>query len=371
MKRTPLFERHVALGATVGDFGGWEMPLWYPTGQIEEHKVTREACGLFDICHMGEFVVKGKDSLAFWQKVLSNNVEKLVDGQAQYNFMLNPDGGVVDDCIVYRYTAEHWMLVVNAGTQDGDFEWLKKNVFGDVTVENIGPQTGKLDLQGPAAPKIIADMIGRETIEGMKFFRFLPDVDLGGKKVILSRTGYTGEIGFEIYCNIDDTLALWNMLLEAGKKYGILPVGLGGRDTLRLEAGLPLHGHEIRPDVPAVGTPWSFAIDMNTDFIGKEALEKNEGSLFVYSVIVNGRRKPGDHAEVLFDDTPIGEMTSSILAVSLEKKPAGFIRVTKDLAIGDTVVLKNSRGKLFEGEVVATPLLKGTSRKKMSVMLDK
>jgi len=371
MKRTPLFEQHIALGATVGDFGGWEMPLWYSTGQIGEHEITRNACGLFDICHMGEFVVKGKDSLAFWQKLLSNDVEKIVDGQAQYNFMLNPEGGVIDDCIVYRYTAEHWMLVVNAGTQDGDYEWMKKHAFGDVTIDNIGAKTGKIDLQGPTAPKVIADLVGRETIEGMKFFRPLPEVMIEGKPVILSRTGYTGEIGFEIYCNIDDVSALWDIILKAGEKYGIAPVGLGGRDTLRMESGLPLHGHEIRPDLPAVGTPWFFAIDMKTDFIGKKALEENEGKLFVYSVKVEGRRKPGDHAEVLLDDVVIGEMTSSILAVSLEKKPAGFIRVSKKFELGDKVTLRNSRGKLFNGEIVATPMVKGTSRKKMSIMLDK
>ena len=371
MRRTPLFEQHIALGATVGDFGGWEMPLWYSTGQIGEHEVTRNACGLFDICHMGEFVVRGKDSLAFWQKILSNNVEKIVDGQAQYNFMLNPQGGVIDDCILYRYTEEHWMLVVNAGTQDGDIDWLRQNTFGDVTVENISDKTGKIDLQGPTAPKVMADLVGREAIETMKFFRFLPEIMIDGKPVILSRTGYTGEIGFEIYCNIDDAPALWDTILKVGEKHGIGPVGLGGRDTLRLEAGLPLHGHEIRPDLPAVGTPWFFAIDMNTDFIGKKALEDSEGSLFVYSVMVEGRRKPGDHAEVLFDNATIGEMISSILAVSLEKRPAGFIRVNRKLEIGDKITLKNSRGKFFEGEIVGTPLLKGTARKKMIVMLDR
>jgi len=371
MNKTPLFDKHVALGATMGDFGGWNMPLWYKTGQKVEHIATRENCGLFDICHMGEFIVKGKDSFVFWQKTLSNDVTKIVDGQAQYNFLLNEKGGVIDDCIIYRFNEEHWMLVVNAGTQDGDYEWLKTNMAGNMTVENVSNEMGKLDLQGPKAPKLIAELVGREAIDGMKFFRFLPKIEIEGIPVLLSRTGYTGEIGFEIYCVADDTEKLWEILVEKGEKYGITPAGLGARDTLRLEAGLPLSGSEIKPDVPAVGTPWEFAIKYDHEFIGKEALENERGKYFVYAFEVEGRRKPGNHSKVVVDGMEIGEVTSEILAVSLEMKPVGFMRVTKELEIGNSFDIVNPRGKEFKSTVVANPMMKGTARKKMIIMLDK
>ena len=369
MNKTPLFERHVAMGATMAEFGGWDMPLWYKTGQTAEHKATRENCGLFDICHMGEYIITGKDSFAFWQKMLTNDVRTIEDGQAQYNFMLNEKGCVIDDCIVYRFNEEKWMLVVNAGTQDSDFEWLKKNALPDMKLENISAQTCKLDLQGPAAPKLIADIAGREAIEGLKFFRFVDNVNLDGIKVLLSRTGYTGEIGFEIYCDINETVKLWDLLLTRGEKYGIMPAGLGARDTLRLEAGLPLSGHEVRPDVVAAGTPWEFAISYEHDFIGKEPLMAAKGTIFAYAITVEGKRKPGDHSKVIYKGEEIGVLTSEIMAVSLGMVPAGFIRVNKELAIDEEIELLNEKGKTFKAFVKANPLVKGTSRKKMASML--
>lgn len=368
-QKTPLFDSHRELGATMGDFGGWNMPLWYKTGQLKEHVATRTACGLFDICHMGEFIVTGNDTLAFWDRLLTNAVTAMTDGQAMYNFMLNEKGGVVDDCIVYRFSATRWMLVVNAGTQDGDHEWLKKHATGDVKIENIGAATGKLDLQGPTAPKVVAKLVGKEKLADLKFFRFIPEIMIGGVKCLLSRTGYTGEIGFEIYCPMGDTKKLWDILLTVGAEFGIAPAGLGARDTLRLEAGLPLHGHEIAPGIPAVGTPWEFAINYEHEFIGKEALLANKGKLFVYPVIVEGRRKPGSHAHVFAGGAECGEVVSDILAVSLDKKPAAFIRTTRELKSGDTVTIKNEQGTEFTAQVMDNPLWKGTSRKKMDAFL--
>ena len=191
----------------------------------------------------------------------------------------------------------------------------------------------------------------------------------GGIKVLLSRTGYTGEIGFEIYCDINETAELWDILMEKGSKYGITPAGLGARDTLRLEAGLPLSGSEVGPDVPAVGTPWEFAISYDHDFIGKAALESNKGSKFVYAVEIEGRRKPGHHSKVVLSGTEIGELTSEILAVSLGMKPAGFIRVEKELALETEVSLINQKGQSFKAVIKENPMVKGTSRKKMSSMI--
>ena len=347
------------------------MPLWYKSGQIAEHKAARENCALFDICHMGEFLIKGKDSFAFWQKVLTNNVANISDGQAQYNFILNENGGVIDDCIVYRFNEESWMLVVNAGTQDGDFEWLKKNALPNMTLENISNKTGKIDLQGPKAPHVIANISGRDKIENMKFFRFIEKFDIRGIEVLLSRTGYTGEIGFEIYCDIDKTADLWDILLKEGKEQGIAPAGLGARDTLRLAAGLPLSGSIINPDIPAVGTPWEFAISYDHEFIGKDSLENKKGCYYIYAVEIDGKRKPGNHSKVVCEGKAIGELTSEILSVSLGMKPAGFVRVSKAFDPGSEIEIVNERGKTFKAFIKENPLVKGTSRKKMTVMLDK
>ena len=163
-RKTLLYDEHVRLGGKMADFAGWRMPLWYPTGQSVEHHATRKACGLFDICHMGEFEIKGSGSLAILSQLLTNDVERLVDGQAMYNFMLNEAGGVVDDCIIYRFDQENWMLVVNAGDIEGDFEWLRRNGSSDVQLENISDRTVKIDLQGPNAPKLMTKWVEREVL---------------------------------------------------------------------------------------------------------------------------------------------------------------------------------------------------------------
>lgn len=372
-KKTPLFEEHVKLGGKMADFAGWRMPLWYPTGQSEEHHATRKACGIFDICHMGEFEIAGSGSSAFLQWLLTNDLERLVDGQAMYNFMLNKAGGVVDDCIIYRFDSDHWMLVVNAGDIEGDFQWLKKNAPSDVKLENISDQTVKVDLQGPRAPKLMTKLTSMEILAGLKFFRFIPDVKIDGIEVLVSRTGYTGEIGFEIYTDLKNGIDLWNLLLSEGKAYGILPCGLGARDTLRTEAGLPLHGHELRPDRVAVGHPWEFAISWDTNFIGKDALlrEKDEGTgCFVFPFAMEGRRKAMPDWEVFMGDEVIGTVLSGVISPSLNNTPIGFIEVNRSMEPGTPLNFRqkgSNRG--LQGKVVEIPFVPLTSRKKMANFL--
>lgn len=372
-KKTPLFKEHVKLGGKMADFAGWRMPLWYPTGQSEEHHATRKYCGLFDICHMGEFEIAGSGSIAFLQWLLTNDLERLVDGQAMYNFMLNKEGGVVDDCITYRFDSDHWMLVVNAGDIEGDFQWLKTNAPADVNLENISDQTVKIDLQGPRAPKLMTKLMSTEILAGLKFFRFVSDVKIDGIKVLVSRTGYTGEIGFEIYTDLKNGIDLWNLLLSEGSAYGILPCGLGARDTLRTEAGLPLHGHELRPDRVAVGHPWEFAISWDTDFIGKDVLlrEKDKGlGYFVFPFVMEGRRKAMPDWEVLMGDEVIGTVLSGVISPSLNNTPIGFIGVNRSME-PDTLLNFRQKGsnKGLQGKVVEIPFIPLTSRKKMANFL--
>lgn len=367
--KTVLYDNHVELGGKIVDFAGWEMPLWYGKGQSVEHKATREAAGLFDICHMGEFMITGTGSKELMANLLTNNVLGMKDGQAMYNFMLNENGGVIDDCIVYRFNDEKWMLVVNAGNITADFDWILKNKPESVTAENLSDKMAKLDLQGPKAPAIIKKISGEAAVAKLGFFKFRENIDIKGCKVLLSRTGYTGEIGFEIYADANDAVTIWNAILEDGAEFGVEPVGLGARDSLRTEAGLPLHGHELKPDVPAVETPWNFAIDFDSDFIGKEALLKereNGVKNFVYPFLMDGRSKAMHGWNVLLDNQIIGHVESGVIAPSMKNKPIGYLVSHQELEVG-TKLTFNQEGKkrILEGSICESPFVKGTSRKKM------
>lgn len=373
-KKTILYDEHIALNGKMADFAGWLMPLWYETGQSAEHHATRNACGLFDICHMGECMITGDASADFVSTLLTNSVEKLVDGRAMYNFMLNEDGGVVDDCILYRFSENEWMLVVNAGDIPGDLAWLRKNAPAGVEIEDISDRTAKIDLQGPHAPKLLARIAGEDAVAGLKFFRFRRGIDVGGMEVLVSRTGYTGEIGFELYTDAANASRLWHLLLSEGKDLGILPCGLGARDTLRTEAGLPLHGHELRPDKVALGHPWTFAMNMEKTFIGKPALDRQETrgiDYYVYPFIMEGKRKAMPGYDVVYDGRKIGQVLSGVISPSLENRPIGFINASEELQ-PETVVRFGRPGKDadMEGHITEIPFVPGTSRKKMSDFLE-
>ena len=353
----------------MADFAGWFMPLWYPTGQSAEHHATRKACGLFDICHMGEFDIYGRDALQFLSRLLTNNVGRLVDGQAMYNFMLNETGGVVDDCIVYRFDEERWLLVVNAGDIEGDFNWLKSHAPSTVQLKNMSDETVKIDLQGPYAPKLMTRWIDREVMADFKFFRFIPEVKIDGISILVSRTGYTGEVGFELYTDLKHGRDLWNLLMEEGKMYGLLPCGLGARDTLRTEAGLPLHGHELRPDLVALGHPWEFAMYWETDYIGRDALlkQKEKGiERYITPFMMEGRRKAMPGWEVVLNEEQIGTVVSGVISPTLDNRPIGFVEVDREVEPGTKLLFRQKeRGVGLEGITGGIPFVPLTSRKKM------
>ncbi len=371
--KTPLYDIHVKSGAKMVDFAGWMLPLWYATGQSQEHHATRKACGLFDICHMGEFEITGKGARTYLSSLLTSHVDRIDDGQAVYNFMLNEHGGVIDDCILYRFNEERWMLVVNAANILTDWNWLKKHAPGNVVLEDISNQTVKLDLQGPASPGLLSKWIDLDLLSSFKFFRVLAYIYIDHVPVIISRTGYTGEIGFELYTDVGNGPDLWNLLVAEGEKYGLLPCGLGARDTLRIEAGLPLHGHEIRSDKPGLGHPWEFVFDWDKEFIGKKALlDKRASGLdrFVKPFILDGPRKamPGWH--VLADGEMTGTVVSGVLSPTLGNVPVGFCELDRDLP-ADTAVQCRQPGRdtLLDGRLAKLPFVPLTSRKKMTVFL--
>lgn len=362
LKRTPLFSLYAEYGAKTIDFGGWELPVQFSSIK-EEHEAVRTRAGLFDVSHMGEFEVKGKDSLAFLQKMMTNDVSKLTNGRAQYSLMCYESGGTVDDLLIYKKADDHYLLVVNAANIEKDFNWLNEHVFGDVELVNISDEMAQLALQGPLAENVLQKLTNVD-LAALKFFSFQDDVDVQGVKVLVSRTGYTGEDGFEIYCRAEDAPTLWRAILEAGKEEGVLPCGLGARDTLRFEACLPLYGQELSQDITPIEAGLGFAVKTNkdVDFFGKEVLkkQKEEGTarkLVGIEMVDKGIPRHG--YAVFGGDEPIGVVTTGTQSPTF-KKNIGLALIQTEFAGLDTEVEVEIRGKRLKAKVVATPFYKRT-----------
>ncbi|MFT4412543.1 glycine cleavage system aminomethyltransferase GcvT [Fredinandcohnia humi] len=360
LKRTPLFNEYQKLGAKTIDFGGWDLPVQFSSIK-EEHEAVRTKAGLFDVSHMGEIDVKGKDSLAFLQKMMTNDVALLKDGAAQYTAMCYEDGGTVDDLLIYKKSDDHYLLVVNASNTDKDFEWLKQHVVGDVEVVNISNEIAQIALQGPLAQTVLQKLTITDLSE-IKFFKFQDDIEIVDKKALVSRTGYTGEDGFEIYCQAEDVVALWNAILEAGEPEGVLPCGLGARDTLRFEANLALYGQELSKDITPIEAGIGFAVKPNkeADFFGKEVLkqQKEEGAprkLVGIEMIDKGIPRHG--YEVFVGEEQIGEVTTGTQSPTLQKNIGLALIKSEHAALGKEVEVQ-VRKKRLRAVVVATPFYK-------------
>ncbi|WP_449768899.1 glycine cleavage system aminomethyltransferase GcvT [Halobacillus shinanisalinarum] len=278
LKRTPLFSEYKRLGAKTIDFGGWDLPVQF-TSIKDEHEATRTNAGLFDVSHMGEVIIKGKDSLDYLQGMLTNDLSKLEPGKAQYTIMCYEDGGTVDDLIVYMLATDHYLLVINAANREKDVQWLKDHKEGEVTITDVSDDYVQLALQGPKAEEALQQLTSAD-LSSIKFFRFLQDVSFKDvkDKAIVSRTGYTGEDGFEIYLPAASGPALWQAILSEGETFNVQPIGLGARDTLRFEANLALYGQELSPEITPIEAGLSFAVRVkkDADFIGKEVLKKQK-----------------------------------------------------------------------------------------------
>jgi aminomethyltransferase len=273
LKKTPLNAAHRALGGKMVDFGGWDMPVQYKAGVIEEHMATRTRAGLFDVSHMGEIWVEGEDAIAFVDSITTNDVTKLVDGQAHYSALTNENGGVVDDLLVYRFDVDKLLLVVNASTTDKDWDWITahKSDF-NITLTNASADYCQIAVQGPKATEILKKLTDTE-LTPIKYYHFTTGL-VDGVDAIISRTGYTGEDGFEVYAATDKAEQLWNKLLETGEEYDILPCGLAARNTLRLESAMSLYGHELGDDITPLeaNLGWITKLDKESGFVGRDKL---------------------------------------------------------------------------------------------------
>ncbi len=359
--RTPLYDRHRALGARLVEFGGWDMPVQY-SGILEEHRAVRQRAGLFDVCHMGEFRVEGDGALDFLQSLVPNNVARLVDHQALYTQILRPDGGTLDDLIIYRLGEGRYMVVVNAGTMEKDWAWFSEHAVGNphFTLTNISHETGLIALQGPNAQAILQPLT--ETPLGDIAYYHCQPGTVAGIECLISRTGYTGEDGFELYCSAEQVGTLWDALLDAGRPEGLLPAGLGARDTLRLEAGYCLYGHELTEEITPLeaGLGWTVKLDKGVDFIGRDALvaEKAQGlRRKLVGIELTERGVPRAEYPIIQNGEHVGVLTSGGMAPTLGK-PIGMGYISGgDTAPGAASSIE-IRGKPVAAVIVPLPFYK-------------
>jgi aminomethyltransferase len=343
------------------EFGGWEMPVQY-SGVIEEHRAVRERAGLFDVSHMGEFMVEGLGALDFLQGMVPNDVAKLVEDQALYTQICWPEGGTVDDLLIYRTGASQYMIVVNAGTMEKDWAWFTEHAAGrrDVTLTNLSERTGLIALQGPRAEAILQPLTATPLAEIAYYHSCLGEV--AGIPCRISRTGYTGEDGFELYSTWEATPALWTAVLSAGAPHGLLPAGLGARDTLRLEAGYCLYGHELSDEISPLeaGLGWTVKLNKGVDFIGREALlaQKTNGlRRKLVGVRLLDRGVPREGYAILRAGQRIGALTSGTMLPTVGIA-AGMGFVPPDEARADTEIAVEIRGKPVSATLAALPFYK-------------
>ncbi|MEZ5308919.1 MAG: glycine cleavage system aminomethyltransferase GcvT [Pyrinomonadaceae bacterium] len=362
LKKTPLNAAHIALGGKMVDFGGWHMPVQYKAGTIAEHMATRTGCGLFDVSHMGEIHVDGPDAIPFVNSLTTNNVENLVDGQAHYSALTYENGTVVDDLLVYRFGAEKLFLVVNAGTQDKDWEWISSHKADfDVDLRHASVEYCQIAIQGPNALSILANLTDTD-LDAIRYYHFT-NGEVDGVPSIISRTGYTGEDGFEVYADAGEAEKLWNKMLEAGgygDEGGILPCGLAARNTLRLEAAMSLYGHEISDEITPLEANLGWICKLKSEFIGRDALaaQKEAGlerKLVGFEMTDRGIARDG--FDVYIDEQKLGVVTSGSPAPYL-KKNIGLAFVPTEFAkIGQGIKI-DVRGKMISAEIVPTPFYK-------------
>ena len=359
LKRTPLHEEHVRLGAKMVPFAGYEMPVQYPTGIVAEHRAVREAVGMFDVSHMGELEIRGPQALDWVQQVVSNDVSKVEVGQAQYAALCNERGGVIDDCITYRFP-DRYLIVVNASNLEKDRAWIESFADRfDAELTDRSDEIGLIALQGPKASQVLAKLTETD-LDAIGYYRFA-EGKVDGRDAVISRTGYTGEDGFELYVGSDDAAHIWRALLAAGEAEGIRPAGLGSRDSLRLEMGYALYGNDLDEEHDAIesGLGWVVKPDKG-DFVGRDALARTKEAGPKRKLVgfeLKERGFPRHGYEIQSDGRVVGVVTSGVHSPSLDKG-IGMGWVEASLAKPGTLIDIMVRGKPLPAEVVRPPFYK-------------
>lgn len=363
MKTTPFTNIHIGLGARMAEFAGYNMPIEY-SGINDEHVTVRQKLGVFDVSHMGEVWVKGPQALAYLQRITSNDVSALTDGKVQYTCFPNGKGGIVDDLLVYRFGPEEYFLVINAANDDKDWNWMLQHAleFGlkeGKDLVHASAQFAQLAIQGPLALKAMQKLT-KENVVDMEHYNCKKIADFAGLDVIFSTTGYTGEAGCEVYCNPNDGEKLWKAVFEAGAEFGIKPIGLGARDTLRLEAGFCLYGHDIDDSTSAIeaGLGWITKFVDGKDFIGRQQWEQQKAdgpNRRLKGFIMIDRAIPRQHYKVYdAQGNEIGEVTSGTMS-PITKIGCGMAYLTKGFWKDNTEIFIGVRDKKLKAKVVKPP----------------
>ncbi len=360
MKLTKFNAIHKKLGAKLVDFAGFEMPVLY-SSIISEHKTVREAVGVFDVSHMGEIFVRGEKALDFVQYITVNDASQLFDGKVQYSAMCYPDGGIVDDLLVHKISDTEFLLVVNASNLEKDYQWMQENNKFGVKLDNESDEYSLLAIQGPDSIKVMSDILGEDP--GLEYYTFTKVV-IDGKEMILSRTGYTGEIGYELYskCDEEEAVRLWNKIFTAGDEFNIQPIGLGARDSLRLEMGFCLYGNDIDKTTNPLeaGLGWITKLKKDSDFIGKDVLVKikEQGITRKLCAITSDEKAFPRHGyDLTVNGEKIGEITSGTVSPILDK-PIAMGYVIKDFAKEGERINFLIRNKEVPAIIVKLPFVK-------------
>lgn len=355
MKRTVLYGRHVALGAKMVGFGGWEMPVQY-SGHLSEHEAVRRRAGIFDVSHMGEIFISGPGSTAFVNRLQTNDISGMGPGQVVYAVMCNESGNALDDLLVYCLGRDSWLLIVNASNADRDYQWMLSRRAGEkVTVQNRSDDFGLIAVQGPRAVAIVRKVV--DFPENLRYYHFRLST-FAGAEVIVSRTGYTGEDGVELMVPTEHTAALWDALTLAGKDEGLLPCGLAARDLLRIEAGYSLYGHELDENTDPVTAGLRWVVKMGHDFVGRDALASLKPSRKKVAFFTEGKNIPRQGYKLFVGDREAGVVTSGTWSPSLQKPVGiGYIFQEKGADTGGRLAVE-IRGKLFPAEIGKLPFIK-------------
>lgn len=356
-KTTPLYEKHIEYGGKIVPFAGYLLPVQFE-GVIAEHNAVRNAAGLFDVSHMGEVRLSGADALANLNNLLTNDFTSLKDGRIRYSPMCYDDGGTVDDMIVYKVEDNNYVLVVNAANREKDVAWMGEHLFGDCVLDDFSDTIAQIAIQGPASEKILAKIMDEADIP-KRYYSFTRSCRVAGFDCLVSQTGYTGELGFELYLKNADAAPLWDKIIEAGREHELVPCGLGARDTLRLEAGMPLYGHELSAELDPLSCGLDFAIKLDkADFIGKQGLLSRMPLKKVrVGMRVTGRGIVREGCELYFGGSCVGASTSGTHSPYFGYPiAAGYVDAAHS-AVG-TKLAADVRGRLVEVEIVPLPFYK-------------
>ncbi len=356
--KTPLYDCHVQSEGKIVPFAGYLLPVQYKSGVIAEHMAVRNAAGLFDVSHMGEVIIKGKDAINNIQMLVTNDCSTMKDGQVRYSPMCNEEGGVIDDLLIYRINEEKYLIIVNASNRQKDVEWMRAHLSGDVELMDISDEMALIALQGPQSKTILSKLANVEELP-TKYYTFKENVDVSGISSMISKTGYTGEEGYEICCKNEDAVKLWEQLLSVGSENSLNPCGLGARDTLRLEAGMPLYGHEMDDTISPIEAGLGFAVKLNKEnFIGKKGIiDRGTPTKTRVGLKITGRGIARENCPVFYNGKEIGKTSSGTHSPYLGYPVAMALIDVETSSIGTSLEV-DVRGRKISAEIVPLPFYK-------------